>query len=62
MIAPRQDVAIEFEIASEPGILRGAFRDLRFYSAGDATAYPRKMVRRWRYVAEDIENVASSVA
>ena len=53
VIAPPPHVPIEFEIAAETGVHRGFFRDSRFYSTGDPAGYPRKMVRRWRYLAED---------
>jgi hypothetical protein len=50
VIAPRPHTPIEFEIASEKGIRTGLFHDSMFYIAGEATGYPRKMIRRWRYL------------
>jgi hypothetical protein len=53
VIAPRPHTPIEFELASEPGVRTGYFQDAQFYSAGDPAGYPRKLIRRWRYVAEE---------
>jgi hypothetical protein len=50
VIAPRPHTPIEFEIASKPGIRTGYFREAMFYSAGDPAGYPRKLIRRWRYI------------
>jgi len=53
VIAPRPYAPIEFEIASQAGVLTGYFRDSLFFCHGDLTGYPRKMVRRWRYRADE---------
>jgi hypothetical protein len=50
VIAPRPNVPIEFEIASGNGINTGFFRDSLFYIGGDPSGYPRKLIRRWRYL------------
>jgi hypothetical protein len=50
VIAPRPQTPIEFQIASEPGTRTGYFCESMFYSAGDPAGYPRKLIRRWRYV------------
>ena len=52
VIAPRPNVPIEFEIASGSGINTGFFRDSMFYVDGEASGYPRKLIRRWRYLDE----------
>ena len=57
VIAPRPHTPIEFEIAAVTGIRTGSFRDSMFYTAGDPTGYPRKMIRRWRYVDEAVARV-----
>jgi hypothetical protein len=51
VIAPRPQTPIEFE-ASPPGTHVGYFRDSTFYSADDPAGYPRRLVRRWRYLEE----------
>ena len=53
VIAPRPKAPIEFEIASETGIRTGYFQDSMFYCAGDPAGYPRRMIRRWRYLDEE---------
>jgi len=53
VIAPRPHTPIEFEIAAEAGIRTGYFHEAQFYSAGDPAGYPRKLIRRWRYLAEE---------
>jgi hypothetical protein len=50
-IAPRPQTPIEFE-ASSPGTHVGYFRDSTFFSADDPAGYPRRLVRRWRYLDE----------
>lgn len=50
VIAPRPYVPIEFEIASGKGICAGNFHDSMFYIDGEPAGYPRKLIRRWRYV------------
>lgn len=50
VIAPRPHTPIEFEIAFEAGTRTGNFHDSMFYSDGDPAGYPRRMIRRWRYV------------
>ena len=55
VIAPRPNAPIEFEIASGSGINTGFFRDSMFYGSGDPDGYPRKMIRRWRYLDEAAE-------
>jgi len=50
VIAPRPKTPIEFEIAWETGVRTGYFHDSMFYCTGDTAGYPRRMVRRWRYV------------
>lgn len=50
VIAPRPHTPIEFEIATETRTRTGYFRDSTFYSADDPAGYPRKMIRRWRYL------------
>jgi hypothetical protein len=50
VIAPRPNVPIEFEIASGSGINTGHFRDSMFYIDGEMAGYPRKLIRRWRYL------------
>jgi hypothetical protein len=52
VFAPRPDTAIEFQIAAEAGSHRGYFRGSMFFIDGDASGYPRRMVRRWRYADE----------
>ena len=53
VIAPRPFAPIEFEIATQAGVLTGYFNEARFFSEGDAAGYPRKLVRRWRYLADE---------
>ncbi|HJT97216.1 MAG TPA: hypothetical protein VJ696_02790 [Rhodanobacteraceae bacterium] len=53
VIAPRPHTPIEFEIASEPGTRTGYFHESMFFSDGDAAGWPRRMIRRWRYLEED---------
>ena len=53
VIAPRPHTPIEFELASEAGVRMGFFRDAQFYIAGDPAGYSRKLIRRWRYLAEE---------
>ena len=53
VIAPRSNAPIEFEIAAEAGVRTGCFHDSQFYSAGDPAGYPRKLIRRWRYLADE---------
>ncbi|HVT32777.1 MAG TPA: hypothetical protein VHE32_09015 [Rhodanobacteraceae bacterium] len=48
VIAPRPQTPIEFE--ASPGTHVGYFRDSMFYSSDDPAGYPRRMVRRWRYL------------
>ena len=50
VIAPRPNVPIEFEIAPGSGIRAGCFHDSMFYIDGEPAGYPRKLIRRWRYV------------
>jgi hypothetical protein len=52
VIAPRPQTPIEFEIASVPGVRTGYFRESMFYSLGDPAGYPRKLIRRWRYLGD----------
>lgn len=52
VIAPRPYTPIEFQIASETGMRTGHFRDSMFYSHDDPAGYPRRMIRRWRYLEE----------
>lgn len=52
VIAPRPDTPIEFEIASETRARTGYFHESMFFSNGEAAGYPRKMIRRWRYLDE----------
>ena len=54
VIAPRPHAPIEFQIGSETGIRTGCFHDSMFFSAGDPAGYPRKMIRRWRYLDETL--------
>jgi len=53
VLTPRPHAPIEFEVAAMAGVHRGYFHDSRFFSDGDAAGYPRKLVRRWRYVTEE---------
>ncbi|HVV97578.1 MAG TPA: hypothetical protein VHC92_10610 [Rhodanobacteraceae bacterium] len=53
VIAPRPQTPIEFEVASLPGTHVGHFRDSMFYSVDDPAGYPRRLVRRWRYLDEE---------
>jgi hypothetical protein len=53
VIAPRPRVPIEFQIASEPGTRMGYFHESKFYEHGDPAGYPRRMIRRWRYLSEE---------
>jgi hypothetical protein len=53
VIAPRPQTPIEFEIASETAVRTGYFRDSMFYCAADPAGYPRKLVRRWRYLTDE---------
>jgi hypothetical protein len=53
VIAPRPHTPIEFEIAAHPGVRAGYFHEGQFYIAGDPAAYPRKLIKRWRYLAEE---------
>lgn len=55
VIAPRAHTPIEFEIASESAVRTGYFFDSMFYGSGDPDGYPRKMIRRWRYLDEASE-------
>lgn len=54
VIAPRPRTPIEFEIASEPGIRTGYFSESMFYRVGDPAGYPRKLIRRWRYIDDGV--------
>jgi len=53
VIAPRPNTPIEFEIASETVARKGYFSDSMFYCDGDPAGYPRRMIRRWRYLEEE---------
>ncbi|HEV7489185.1 MAG TPA: hypothetical protein VGO25_00165 [Rhodanobacteraceae bacterium] len=62
MIAPRPKTPIEFEIASETGIRTGYFQDSMFYCNGDPDGYPRRMIRRWRYLDDASARMDFAVA
>lgn len=62
VIAPRPKTPIEFEIASQAGIRTGYFQDSMFYCAGDPDGYPRRMIRRWRYLDDAPERIDFAVA
>lgn len=62
VIAPRPFAPIEFEIAVHADVLTGYFNEARFFSEGDAAGYPRKLVRRWRYLAEESAPLAVPAA
>jgi hypothetical protein len=53
VIAPRPHTPIEFEIAARPGTRTGYFHDAMFYGADESAGYPRKLIRRWRYIEEN---------
>ena len=52
VIAPRPNVPIEFEIAPGSGTCTGFFRDSMFFIDGEPAGYPRKLIRRWRYLED----------
>jgi hypothetical protein len=51
VIAPRENAAIEFELAGERAPSTGSYRDATFFDGRDTVGYPRRLVRRWRYAS-----------